>query len=279
MQKMILTILGVVIILIAGLLFVQEKFGININPFTNQNITQVSEGTLTIDSLGNYRKPPITYKKGESIAISGVISNKGGVSATDKYSFKAYKVTGLWDTLKRDFNYTNKESNAVTDNGIEVVDESDLLQMVKEADCTPVNGNCYDNVNTNDGNNKFGGVEITFDEPSFEVDFDVAVAENASHTQSIEFTPVDCGYYMLVLGNEKYWASGDAGDSKVGFIVLNSCNEGQITSGVSDYRPAAVVTPEINVPAVATELPKAGSEAYILSLFVIGLALSIKKYI
>jgi len=279
MQKMILTILGVVIILIAGLLFVQEKFGININPFTNQNTAQIVTSALTIDSLDNYRKPPITYKKGESIAISGIISNKGSVSASDKYSFKAYKVTGLWDTLKRDLSYTNKEINAVTDNGVEIVDESDLLQMVKEADCTPVSSNCYDNINTNDGNNKFGGVEITFDEPSFEVDFDVTVAENASHTQSIEFTPVDCGYYMLVLGNEKYWASGDAGDSKVAFIVLNSCNEGQITSGVNDYRPTTIVKPEVPVPVAATELPKAGSETYILSLFVIGLALSIKKYI
>ena len=64
MQKRILMSIGIVIIIVAVLLFLRERFDINLNPLTLINQGQkVSEAvsTITVDRMSGYRKIPQTY--------------------------------------------------------------------------------------------------------------------------------------------------------------------------------------------------------------------------
>lgn len=269
MQKKILTSIGIVIIIVAGLLLLREKFGINLNPLTLINLDQNTkkiESNIIIDNLSGNKVIPQTYAQNEIIDLVASFKNDGDQSASDTFTFKAYLVTGVWDMLKRDIKYQERQNGALIAEGKELISESDLLEMVKEFKCTRVNGNCYDNINTNDLNNKFGGVEVSFEEPKYEIKFDSTVAAKSSFTQNISFTPEDCGYYMLVIGNKKYWSlATGGGESKVKFIAVDKCNKiGQIASGVSDVRDKE--TPKIVTTAPVAELPVAGASGWVFAL-------------
>jgi len=278
MQKRILTLIGIVIIVVAGLLFAREKFGINLNPLSylsSKTNTKITSSNIEIDNLTGYRVIPKSYIAGETVEIITGFKNNGADDSTDSFTFKAYKVDGVWDTLKKDIKYQDRASAAISLDGKDLFSELDLMQMIKEAECVPIEGNCYDNINLNDQNNKFGGVEVKFEEPRYEIKFDSTVASKASFTQNISFVPENCGYYMLVLGNKKYWTSAESGVSKVAFIAVTECTAvGQIASGVSDTRldDSTVITK----PAVV-ELPQAGATSWLIAVGIIMVGLFVKK--
>jgi|GEM_PF-3980415 len=285
MQKKILTTIGVIIIIVAGLLFVRERFGINLNPLTyvsNKTINKQEEQTMTIESMGSYRQIPQTYNQKEAVEVDVNIKNSSKIVLSDTYTFKAYQVMGVWDTLKREIKYQDRKNAATINSDTELINESDLLEMIKEIECKAGNDNCYDNINTNDLNNKYGGVEVKFEEPKYEIKFDTTVAPGENVSQKIAFEPDDCGYYMLVVGNKKYWSSSDSGVNRVGFIAVSSCaksgQNGQIASGVSDIRQPAIdtATPAITKPQVE-ELPQAGATSWIIAILLIIGGLTIQR--
>ena len=80
-------------------------------------------------------------------------------------------INGIWDTLKKDIRYQDRKNGATVSGGKSLFLESDLLQMTKEEDCKAVKGNCYDNINVSDSNNKFGGIEVKFEEPKEQITY------------------------------------------------------------------------------------------------------------
>jgi len=284
MQKRILMSFGIIIIIVAGLLFLKEKFGINLNPLTlinkqKQTATK-KDNNIEIEDLSGYKHLPKTYAVGETVNIVATFKNNGNDIASDSYTFKAYHVDGVWDTLKRDIKYQDRKSGAIVVAGKKLFTEKDLLEMVKELQCKKINGNCYDNINPNDQNNKYGGIEVKFEEPKYKLDFQSTVAKKASFSQKILFVPDSCGYYMLVIGNKKYWSSSGSGNSKVAFIAVDNCVKGQIASGVSDVRdnniPVSSSKAKDKITEPVEQLPQAGSTTYILGIMLVFVGLYLK---
>ena len=273
--------IGIVIIIVAVLLFLRERFDINLNPLTLINQGQkVSEAvsTITVDRMSGYRKIPQTYINGETIDVIANFKNTGNAVATDSFTFKAYKVEGIWDTLKKEISYKDRKAGATIVEGKELFLETNLLQMIKEESCVAIKGNCYDNININDQNNKFGGVEVKFEEPKYEIKFDSTVAKGEGFSQKISFLPEDCGYYMLVIGNKKYWSSATSGVSKVSFIAVDKCVKGEIASGISDTRKDTTVKPSVKDTAqdIVEELPQAGAESTLFAGMLLFFAAMVK---
>ncbi len=283
MQKKLLATLGIIIIIVAVLLFIREKFGVNLNPLSYFNTKQtVSKNKIdiTISKLDQYKKLPLVYKQGEEVAIVADFKNTGNSNAVDTITFKAYLVDGIWDSLKRDIKYVNRKNGATISEGKDLFLEPDLLQMIKEQACKPVGGNCYDNINVNDSDNKFGGVEVKFEEPKYEIKFDSTIAGGANYRQKISFVPENCGYYMLVIGNKKYWSSAGTGNSSVAFIAVSGCDKlGQIASGISDTREDGVKPIVKDTVLPVKELPQAGASIWMLASALLLFGVGLKRLI